>query len=101
MEGGSEDTLHALLLDGGKGKKYMSNNNQDSKAPGDVMADQANTTSTKHLHKQEEPAQPADQSTPTHQPYGSLMGLNTPNIPEKAVATTNVDQQIDGLLPPM
>ncbi len=44
MEGGSEDTLRALLLDGGKGKKYMSNNNQGLQLPGDVIADQANTT---------------------------------------------------------
>jgi hypothetical protein len=79
----------------------MFNNNQDLQPPGGVIADQANTTNRKHPHKQEEPAQPKDQSMPTQQPYGSLTGLNTPNIPKRAVAATTMAQQLDGLLPPM
>jgi hypothetical protein len=95
-----DDTLHAPLLDRGKGKNCMLNNDQSLQLPGDVIADRAHTTNRKHPHEQEELAQLADQSTPTQQPYGSLMGLNTPNIPKRAVATTNKAQLVDGLLLP-
>ncbi len=60
MEGGLEDTLHTPLLDGGKGKQDISNNNQGSQLPGDVIVDQANTTNRQHPHKREELAQPVD-----------------------------------------
>jgi hypothetical protein len=95
-----DDTLHAPLLDGRQGKNCISNNAHSSQLPGDVIADQAHTTNREHPHKQDELAQPADQSKPTHQPYRSSTGLYNPNIPEKAVATTNRAQLVDGLLPP-